>query len=88
MGCRPGCPRSPRSAGPGEPDDIGGAIASLLTGENSWITGQRIEASGVCGSETPDAGDYWWQCPPAVLGGTSSAGLRSKKPTGFRVKPV
>lgn len=31
---------------PGEPDDIGGAIASLLTGDNSWITGQRIEASG------------------------------------------
>jgi NAD(P)-dependent dehydrogenase (short-subunit alcohol dehydrogenase family) len=30
----------------GEPDDIGGAIASLLTGENSWITGQRIEGSG------------------------------------------
>ncbi|HWM56379.1 MAG TPA: SDR family oxidoreductase [Pseudonocardia sp.] len=30
----------------GEPDDIGGAIASLLTGENSWITGQRIEVSG------------------------------------------
>jgi NAD(P)-dependent dehydrogenase (short-subunit alcohol dehydrogenase family) len=30
----------------GEPDDIGGVIASLLTGENGWITGQRIEASG------------------------------------------
>ena len=30
----------------GEPDDIGGAIASLLTGENRWITGQRIEVSG------------------------------------------
>ena len=30
----------------GEPDDIGGAIASLLTGDNSWITGQRIEVSG------------------------------------------
>ena len=30
----------------GEPDDIGGAIASLLTGENAWITGQRIEVSG------------------------------------------
>jgi NAD(P)-dependent dehydrogenase (short-subunit alcohol dehydrogenase family) len=30
----------------GEPDDIGGAIATLLTGQNSWITGQRIEVSG------------------------------------------
>lgn len=30
----------------GEPDDIGGAIASLLTGDNRWITGQRIEVSG------------------------------------------
>jgi NAD(P)-dependent dehydrogenase (short-subunit alcohol dehydrogenase family) len=30
----------------GEPDDIGGAIASLLTGDNGWVTGQRIEVSG------------------------------------------
>ena len=30
----------------GEPDDIGGAIASLLAEENRWITGQRIEVSG------------------------------------------
>lgn len=30
----------------GRPDDIGGAIASLLAGNNQWITGQRIEASG------------------------------------------
>jgi NAD(P)-dependent dehydrogenase (short-subunit alcohol dehydrogenase family) len=30
----------------GEPDDIGGAIASLLSEENRWITGQRIEVSG------------------------------------------
>lgn len=30
----------------GKPDDIGGAAASLLTGGNQWITGQRIEASG------------------------------------------
>jgi NAD(P)-dependent dehydrogenase (short-subunit alcohol dehydrogenase family) len=30
----------------GEPDDIGGAIASLLTGNNGWVTGQRIEVSG------------------------------------------
>jgi NAD(P)-dependent dehydrogenase (short-subunit alcohol dehydrogenase family) len=27
-------------------DDIGGAIAMLLSPENHWITGQRIEASG------------------------------------------
>ncbi|MFA6229754.1 MAG: SDR family oxidoreductase [Rhodanobacter sp.] len=30
----------------GLPDDIGGAIASLLQPGNRWITGQRIEASG------------------------------------------
>ena len=30
----------------GLPDDIGGAIAMLLSPDGSWITGQRIEASG------------------------------------------
>lgn len=30
----------------GLPDDVGGAVASLLTGDNGWITGQRIEVSG------------------------------------------
>jgi NAD(P)-dependent dehydrogenase (short-subunit alcohol dehydrogenase family) len=30
----------------GEPDDIGGAVASLLADEASWMTGQRIEISG------------------------------------------
>jgi NAD(P)-dependent dehydrogenase (short-subunit alcohol dehydrogenase family) len=30
----------------GLPDDIGGAIASLLRADNRWITGQRIEVSG------------------------------------------
>ncbi|HEY2780462.1 MAG TPA: SDR family oxidoreductase [Steroidobacteraceae bacterium] len=30
----------------GLPDDIGGVIASLLSPENSWINGQRIEVSG------------------------------------------
>ena len=30
----------------GLPGDIGGAVASLLTGENHWVTGQRIEVSG------------------------------------------
>ncbi|CAN5275080.1 SDR family oxidoreductase [soil metagenome] len=30
----------------GLPDDIGGAIASLLEPGNRWITGQRIEVSG------------------------------------------
>ncbi|GAB4355535.1 MAG: SDR family oxidoreductase [Oricola sp.] len=30
----------------GLPDDVGGAIASLLAGENGWMTGQRIEVSG------------------------------------------
>jgi NAD(P)-dependent dehydrogenase (short-subunit alcohol dehydrogenase family) len=30
----------------GEPDDIAGAVAALLTSDSRWITGQRIEASG------------------------------------------
>lgn len=30
----------------GLPDDIGGAIASLLQADNRWVTGQRIEVSG------------------------------------------
>ncbi len=30
----------------GQPDDIGGVVASLLAGETRWINGQRIEASG------------------------------------------
>lgn len=30
----------------GLPDDIGGAIATLLADGSNWITGQRIEASG------------------------------------------
>ncbi len=30
----------------GKPDDIGGAIALLLSPENGWINGQRIEVSG------------------------------------------
>lgn len=30
----------------GVPDDIGGAIASLLSAGSGWITGQRIEVSG------------------------------------------
>jgi len=30
----------------GLPDDVGGAISSLLAGENGWITAQRIEVSG------------------------------------------
>jgi NAD(P)-dependent dehydrogenase (short-subunit alcohol dehydrogenase family) len=30
----------------GEPDDISGAISLLLSEENRWITGQRIEVSG------------------------------------------
>lgn len=30
----------------GLPDDIGGAVAALLSDETGWITGQRIEASG------------------------------------------
>ena len=30
----------------GQPDDIGGAVASLLTEPNHWINAQRIEVSG------------------------------------------
>ena len=30
----------------GVPDDIGGAIAALLSPDNRWLTGQRIEVSG------------------------------------------
>ena len=30
----------------GLPDDIGGAISTLLADGSHWITGQRIEASG------------------------------------------
>ena len=30
----------------GQPDDIGGAIAALLSGDCYWINAQRIEASG------------------------------------------
>jgi NAD(P)-dependent dehydrogenase (short-subunit alcohol dehydrogenase family) len=30
----------------GLPDDIGGAIASLLSKENRWVNAQRIEVSG------------------------------------------
>lgn len=31
---------------PGLPDDVGAAVAALLTGGTGWITGQRIEISG------------------------------------------
>lgn len=30
----------------GQPDDIGGAVAALLSDGNRWLTGQRIEVSG------------------------------------------
>jgi len=30
----------------GQPDDIGGAVAALLSEGNRWLTGQRIEVSG------------------------------------------
>jgi NAD(P)-dependent dehydrogenase (short-subunit alcohol dehydrogenase family) len=30
----------------GLPDDIGGAVASLLSDDSEWITGQRVEVSG------------------------------------------
>ena len=31
---------------PGEPEDIGPMIASLLSEDNRWINAQRIEVSG------------------------------------------
>jgi NAD(P)-dependent dehydrogenase (short-subunit alcohol dehydrogenase family) len=30
----------------GQPDDIGRAVAAILSQEFAWVTGQRIEASG------------------------------------------
>lgn len=30
----------------GQPDDIGAAVAALLTAEANWMTGQRLEVSG------------------------------------------
>jgi NAD(P)-dependent dehydrogenase (short-subunit alcohol dehydrogenase family) len=30
----------------GQPDDIGGAVAMLLSPESAWINGQRVEVSG------------------------------------------
>ena len=30
----------------GQPDDIGGVIAALLSDDCRWLTAQRIEASG------------------------------------------
>ena len=30
----------------GLPDDIGGAVASILASESQWMTAQRIEVSG------------------------------------------
>lgn len=46
----PGCQRRHRGGHGhgrvGRPEDIGGGVASLLTGELEWMTGQRIELSG------------------------------------------
>ncbi|HEY0467973.1 MAG TPA: SDR family oxidoreductase [Polyangiaceae bacterium] len=33
----------------GQPDDVGGAVAMLLSRESGWINGQRIEVSGGMG---------------------------------------
>ena len=30
----------------GLPDDIGGAVAALLSDDNQWMNGQRIEVAG------------------------------------------
>jgi len=30
----------------GQPEDIGGVVASLLSEDNRWVNAQRIEASG------------------------------------------
>ena len=30
----------------GLPDDIGGAVATLLAPESRWLNGQRVEVSG------------------------------------------
>ena len=33
----------------GQPDDIGPMIAALLSDDNHWVNGQRIEVSGGMG---------------------------------------
>src|SRR5262249_28164758 len=33
----------------GQPDDVGAAVAMLLSPDSGWITGQRIEVSGGMG---------------------------------------
>lgn len=45
----------------GLPDDIGDAIAALLSDELAWMNAQRVEVSGGCSSD-PD-------CPQPVTGG-------------------
>jgi NAD(P)-dependent dehydrogenase (short-subunit alcohol dehydrogenase family) len=30
----------------GRPEEIGGLVATLLTGNTGWVTAQRVEASG------------------------------------------
>ncbi len=35
----------------GEPEDVAGVVASLLSPETRWITGQRVEVTGVIGSD-------------------------------------
>ncbi|OKA95916.1 short-chain dehydrogenase [Aeromonas salmonicida subsp. salmonicida] len=40
----------------GQPDDIGGLIAALLSDDNRWVNAQRIEASGACSSSAPITG--------------------------------
>ncbi len=30
----------------GQPEDIGGAVAALLSGDMGWVNGQRIEVAG------------------------------------------
>lgn len=30
----------------GQPEDVGGLVAALLSQETSWVNGQRIEVSG------------------------------------------
>ena len=36
--------RRPRRGG--RPDDVGGAVAAILSGGFSWVNGTRIEVSG------------------------------------------
>jgi hypothetical protein len=74
----------------GLPDDIGGAIASLLEAENAWISAQRIEISGGRCSICTGAGSALGLLRPiAILSGIlplESEPVRSSQISGLPPK--